>query len=268
MEPPKTQLNGQTPTPQHTGAPPAKYIRTFETDMKTVQAKGTPDLTQLVETQESSESSELSELPTPIPEPKIEPTPAQTSEPAPAPTPKPDLVPVVPPPGLPELGMPSPIETYTSDFADRMKETKASTASIIAVEQDARATPGAEAQTIAPRGNRLYIIGGAVLIVLGALGAYIAYARYMGATTPVVITLGVTAPIFVDDRVEVSGMGGALLQEIKQSTARPLAFNAVRLLYASTTADRSVFSLLDISAPSVLLRNITADGSMAGGVHA
>lgn len=246
MDTPLLQPNGRIPTSEL--GTPTKYIRTFETDMKTVQAKGTPDLTPLGGEQKLS-TPELEET-----------TPAPPTSTAP-----PELP--APPPGIPELMKPSPLETYSSDFADRLKETGASTASVIAAEQDAGSRSSGTPPE-APRSNRLYIIAGSVLVVVGAIGAYAAYTHYVTTVSPVVIAPSISAPIFVDDRVEVSGTGDSLLQAIQQSAARPLAANSARLFYMSTTTlENPIFSLLDISAPNVLLRNMSAVGSMAGAVN-
>lgn len=221
----------QAETP--TTAQPKKYIRTFAGDIKTVQEQGIPDLTPLVKAPPTA-------LPTPAPPP--------------------------PPQSRPAEPMSSPLETYAGDFSKRVGETRASTATILAAEQDsASRTP----RPSPARGNRLYLIAGAVLLVAGAAGAYIAYTYYAAAGAPVVLAPAVSAPIFVDDREEISGTGDVLLQAIERSVARTLAPHAVRLLFMSlsTTTEQSVFSELSVSAPGVLVRNVSAKGSMAGVVN-
>ena len=86
---------------------------------------------------------------------------------------------------------------------------------------------------------------------------------------PVVLAPSVSAPIFVDEREQVSGTGAALVQAIEKSVNRPIAASgSIRLLYtASSTDTGSIFSALDLSAPFVLQRNIRAAGSMAGVVN-
>ena len=76
------------------------------------------------------------------------------------------------------------------------------------------------------------------------------------------------APIFVDDRQQIEGVGTPLLQAVEQSATRPLAPNTVRLLYLGSATTTSVFSALQLPAPGVLLRNINAAQSMAGIVNA
>ena len=148
----------------------------------------------------------------------------------------PNLVPI-------EKADSSPIETYSGDFAERIKETQASTATILAAEQDAEpqptvdVTPDEEPKKI-PLSSILYIIAGVILLIIGITGSYIAYTRYLTAVTPIAVAPSVRAPIFVDEREVVSGTGTALLRAIEQSSTRTLTAGTVRLLYfdpATTT---------------------------------
>lgn len=185
------------------------------------------------------------------------------------------------------------IKTYSGDFAERIKETQASTATILAAEQDAAAQPSmAVTAEEEPKkislNSILYIIAGVVLLIIGITGSYIAYTRYLTAVTPISVAPSVRAPIFVDEREAVSGTGTALLRAIEQSSTRTLTAGTVRLLHfdpatgstssqpsSETTAGtapqattvKSVFSELRIPAPGVLSRNINADNSMAGIVN-
>jgi hypothetical protein len=259
--------------------PPQRFIRTFESDMRAVQSKTTPELTEVPvipepapheTTQEAvqeptvvAETSQLTlerEVTLPHQEPIREPLPVVT-EPA---LPQVEREGRTAPPGVLELERPSPLETYSSDFSARLKETQASTATVLATEQDASRIAPDEA----PGRGKLYLIGGAVLIVLGGVGAYLAYARYLTGVSPVVIMPTTVAPIFFDERVDVSGKGEALMREIQSSVSAPLASNAVRLLtHTSTSTDASVFGYLDVSPPPVLQRNIDSRKSMAGIVN-
>src|SRR3989338_4430803 len=225
--------------------PPEKYIRTFAGDMETLQKGGTPDL------------SPLAPRPAEVRQP--------TDEGGPHPEPKERLV---APAYTPPLPANAPLKTYAGDFSERMKETKASTATILAAEQD-RALPSLQA--VPPESshrNILYSIVGAVLLIAGIAGVYVAYTRYRAATEPVVVTENVPAPIFVDEREGISDTGRALLEAIKKSVDRPIAVGAVRLLsIASTTGSETVFSGRSVGATDVLLRNVSAQGSMAGVVQ-
>ncbi|MBI2025251.1 hypothetical protein HYT04_00480, partial [Candidatus Kaiserbacteria bacterium] len=164
----------------------------------------------------------------------------------------------------------SPLKTYAGDFSDRMKETKASTATVLAAEQDAR-TGAPESPAPTTKSNFLYVIAGAVLLILGTVGAYIAYTRYLMGVEQIILVPAASAPIFVDEKEKISGTSpNDLLSAIGQSLARPLAPNTVRFLYTdfATTTDKSVFSALQLPAPGALLRNINAARSMAGIISA
>lgn len=225
---------------------PDEYIRTFGGDIETVQKGGTPDLA-------------------PFPTPKerlveasptiVEPSPVS----APVVTPTPEPIPLRPTPPLV-----TPLETYSSDFTDRMKKTNASTATVLAAEQDsAQGAPQAPEES--SRSNLMYSIGGIVLLIAGISSGVFAYLHYTSATTPVVIPQTVSSPIFVDDREEISSTGPTLMQAIEQSVNRPLATGSIRLIYnSSTTTPDSIFSAMQVPAPDILLRNINKEGSMAG----
>lgn len=216
-----------------------KYIRTFAGDMEILQKGGTPDLVPL----------------------------AGVST---APVEQPAVVP--PPPPIEQIKISKPpqlsLETYAGDFTDRIKETHASTVSILAAEQDSGKRPAQEVPQESSSIGLPYIIAGVVLLIAGVAGGYAAYTHYLAASAPVVLAPSVSTPIFVDEREEVSGTGTALLQALKDSVNRPLALGTVRLLYvASMTGSDSIFSALPLSAPDTLLRNIQAQGNIAGIVN-
>ncbi|MFZ1075543.1 MAG: hypothetical protein WAN50_04190 [Minisyncoccia bacterium] len=296
------------------GKLPKKYIRTFAGDMEIVKQGGSLDLAPFVpKNSESSSEPDGSSAskgpvpPPPIPSPMQQPIPEPefVPEPAPEPIPEPEPIPVppsapvpppapkpIPPPTKPapqpvEIFPPSspppparkapaenPIETYSSDFSNRLKETHASTASILAAEQDAGPLPTEpNAPQRAPMNiaNILYIAAGVLFLVLGGIGAYVAYTHFTAENAPVAPIGVAAAPIFVDERVSVSGEGTALSRAIEDSVQSPLAAGAVRLLYLATTTGTgtdNVFAALQPSAPDELVRNINADGSMAGIVNA
>jgi len=235
---------------------PEKYIRTFAGDIETIQAGGVPDLAPLQEEVHPVPAERLvaaSPLPpTPIPTPAPIKNPA--SESASTYTPPPPLE--------------TPLKTYADDFSERMKETNASTATVLAAEQDrAPETPPQEAET-SSRANLFYIIGGVILLIAGGVGAYITYTAFLTATAPITPSLSIAAPIFVDEREQISGAGATLLKAIEASVAQSLAPNTVRLLFVSTTTTTgSIFSALPLSVPDILLRNVNTDGSMAGVIH-
>lgn len=250
---------------------PKKFIRTFAGDAATLQSGGTPDL---VPFQDSHEAESITPS-APIQNAPIRITDSALATPSlqalvqqeptivvPPPTPAAAVV-ELSPPSAPIANLP---ETYASDFSTRVKDTNASTATILAAQQDS--VRGAPSPAPVPQrgGSIWYVLGGFVLLLLAGGGAYYAYSHYLFLQEPIAITPTIAAPIFVDERVEISGIGQTLAQAVEQSVAHPLASGAVRFLYttSATTTDNSVFSALQLPAPNVLLRNINAAGSMAG----
>lgn len=162
----------------------------------------------------------------------------------------------------------SPIETYSGDFSQRVKETGASTMAILAAEQDSASRTTQAASEEKPSRKRIvYIIAGVVLFAAGIIGAYVTYGSYMTAIVPIVTEPGAFSPIFVDEKKQISGYGSDLLLSIKQSIVSPLTLGNVRLLYFASTTAGSIFPALPISAPSVLLRDMNDSGSMTGIVN-
>ena len=265
-----TQPTSPTPPPDPGATPEGqglkKYIRTFAGDMEMLKKGGLPDL----------KPFNKPPAPAPVPSPAPAPVPAPVPTPPPVPTtplPAPvspgplsesmqQSVPASPPP-VPTG--PSPIETYAYDFQNRVQSTRASTATILAAEQDVgRVTP----VPTRSRGGIVSVIAGVILLLLGAGGAYVAYLRYTATTAPVpLLAPPPVSPIFVDEQEKISATTGAqVLQGVEQSLTRPLTNGGVRLLipdFASTTR-ANIFVVLEPSAPGALLRNITDSGSIAG----
>ena len=236
---------------------PEKYVRTFAGDMETLKGGGTPNLTPLPESHNTPVPSasviSQQEMP-PLPDTGLLP-PLQSQAPQPV--------------AAPEPSGPTSLKTYAGDFLDRVKDTNASPMTVLAAEQDSAQGAPYVAPQEPPRTTIPYIIIGVVLLIAGAVGAYVASTYYRATMAPVVLAPSVSAPIFVDDREQVSGSGAALMRAIEQSVNTPITSGSIRLLYmASSTDTGSVFSMLGVSAPNVLLRNIQAAGSMAGIVNA
>ncbi|MDO8566734.1 MAG: hypothetical protein Q7R58_01115 [bacterium] len=264
--------------------PPKKYIRTYAGDIEILKKGGKPDLKPLeppeTKTPTTTQAPPSAPTPPPIPifhlTPPPPPTPLTTPTPLSAPEPEPEQKPPVisapapPPAPKPEPPKPSPIETYESDFSQRVKDTHASTATILAAEQDALSGPPRVTPTKSSRGNIFYVIAGAALLILGITGSYIAYAQYLAKTKPVILAPTLSAPIFVDEKEKITATSPQeILQAIEQSVTRQLTPNTVRLLYIdlATTTSSSVFSSLQLPAPGALLRNVNAEHSMAGVVN-
>jgi hypothetical protein len=231
---------------------PEKYIRTFAGDMEILSGGGVPNLTLLKETHPAP--SERLVAASPI---------ATTSVISIL-----DSLPKTPLPAPVERPLVTPIQTYEGDFSQRVKETNASTATILAAEQDRGGQPVVE---VGPektsKSGLVYVISGVTLLIAGITGAYFAYLRYAAVLAPIVLAPTVSAPIFVDEREEISGAGPALLLAVEQSVTRALSPNAVRLLYIASSTTKSVFTSLPLSAPDILLRNVRPEGSMAGVVN-
>lgn len=164
----------------------------------------------------------------------------------------------------------SPLQTYSGDFMERVQKTRASTATVLAAEQDALQ---GEPRTDVPRARFspaiVYSIAGAVLFIAGAAGSYYAYRQYAARNVPVIPTATIPTPIVVDERVTVSGRGQALIQALAESASLPLASGTVRFLTIATSteaasATENILAALRTSAPDALVRNVNAVGSMAG----
>jgi len=257
---------------------PKKYIRTFASDMAIVEKGGTPDLAPLVEPNPSPAErlmpSPLVSAPIPvhipIPVTKVEtpPPPAPLPPPEPKPEPEPE-----PAPTPKKFEKPLSLETYASDFSDRMKDTHASTATVLAAEQDA-ATQSPQTPQKSSYHNLLSIFVGVLLLIAGGFGVYAAYLHNVNTSPPATLAPIVSSPIFVEDREQIAGTGPVLLEAIEKSVSRPLSSGTVRFLYTGNATDStsspqmtthdSIFSALQFPAPDILLRNLNASGSMAG----
>ncbi|MEK7144235.1 MAG: hypothetical protein AAB794_00015, partial [Patescibacteria group bacterium] len=234
---------------------PEKYIRTFAGDMDMVKKGGTPDLAPLGAVSPPKPTA-----------PPIAPKPVQPPVPA---TPPPPLVIAPVSPAPPQVAPKNPpLQTYSNDFSERMKTTHASTATVLAAEQDkAPRAPHVASQESPSSISLPYVIASLVLLVVSLAGGTIAYMQYRTASAPVVTTPVVSTPIFVDEREEISGIDATLLQSVVSSVSRPLAAGTVRLLYVATASDENIFTALPVSAPDVLLRNVQTKGSMAGVIN-
>ena len=246
--------------------PPKRFVRTFSRDAAALKEGGVPDFIELENAPESP--------PVDVPRPAIPPEGIKIPVAVSATSPSERLIeetplpPPPPPPPLPPLKKPedeAPIRTYTSDFSTELQKESASTASVLAAEGDR------ETRTSPPssRSSLPLVLGGIALVVVGGAGAYFAYAYRNSTPPPPAPTSTVASPIFVNDREELTGTGQTLETAIEQSLKKPLAANSVRLLYTaqSTEQGQDVFHALQVPAPDILLRNIVANGSVAGIVH-
>ncbi|HUX80726.1 MAG TPA: hypothetical protein VMV38_00130 [Candidatus Paceibacterota bacterium] len=243
------------PSAEVGGALPDEYIRTFENDSTTLKEGGTPDLVPFVKQNPvAPPATPLEQSATVFPEEILPLEPIPEKEPV----------------KTAELPGATPLKTYAEDFRDKLEETHASAATVLAAEQDA--VPQYAQSTLensSQKGHTLwFILTGLVLLLVGGIGVYFAYTQYLVKIAPVVIAPGVATPIFVDSRETISGAGTVLVQAIEKSVQEPLPLNTIRLLsFAPSVTDTDVFSALDLSAPGILLRNIDVPNSMAGVIH-
>jgi hypothetical protein len=107
-----------------------------------------------------------------------------------------------------------------------------------------------------------------VLLLAALVAGYFTYTRYIALSLPVPLIPTLSTLITVEESAEVAGQGQALLEAIQQAAVSPLAPGSVRVFSAENMASTSVFSLLQLGAPGVLLRNIVPERSLAGVVHA
>ncbi len=222
---------------------PKKYIRTLASDMETLKGGGSPDLILFKQKEEGASTT----LPTPV-------------VPIPVPTP----IATVQEEIIPTVQKNSPLKTYAGDFADRIKTTGASTTTVLAVEQDAHVTIPTEPPATKQKSSFILGIAGGILFLAAIAGAYFTYSRYVALSLPVPVISRVATPIVVEEQEEISGKGKELLGEIQQSLARPLAPGSIRLFSLSPVASSSIFGMLQLPAPNVLLRNIDSETSIAG----
>jgi hypothetical protein len=257
---------------------PKQYIRTLERDTAALKQGTKPDFAVVEQQPEPPTTAPPLPPPKPLPPPPppspqikeehlIEPARTRLIEGSVFPAFSFKKAPEVPVPPTPIPVPPdkAPLHTYTSDFSERLKTTQASTATVLAAEGDTRAQ-----RAVSPaRFNIPFIAGGILLIILGTGGAYATY-QYVTSPAPIQIAPAIATPIFINEREEVSGVGGALTSAISASLKKTLSAGSVRLLYiaAGTTTSSDVFHALQLPAPGILLRNVNTPGSMAGIVSA
>ncbi len=170
---------------------------------------------------------------------------------------------------------PSPLHTYSGDFANRIDQQGSSTFSVLAAQSDAgerrQATP-------APRRNRplVPLIAGGTMVVVG-IGAIIgAYVFLRNApSTPSLAT--VPSLIAYDESVQIEGTGKELLQALGDAAQGTGVTGNVVVTYvtgqdASSTVPiaqpgGALIRRLSLTAPDILLRNIE-DSSTVGYIKA
>ena len=182
---------------------------------------------------------------------------------APVQEPTPAVVPPTPEPA--HVPVPSPIHTYKSDFAERVKVQSASPFSVMAAEMDATKKPTASIP--APDSDRKATLIGVGLLVLALMIAVGAY-WFSTRTQFVPIIADVPSLIVADEKYELKSTTDDALQA-EVSGLRPQSFSKnVILLYTNlstttalgdtytVTGGKSTFNALGFVAPDILVRNI------------
>ncbi len=246
---------------------PGKYIRTLAGDIQTLKEGGIPDFAPFVPSNTESKDLFIATPSIPPLSPLPIPAPAPVTDPVQKSIPESPLAPQsIVPEALPVSA--TLLKTYEGDFSQQMQDTHSSAATVLAAEQDsATGAPQILPEKSSPH-SLLFGIAGSLLLIVSGIGVYVAYTKYLEKTL-VIFAPVVSAPIFVDEREQLSGTGLDLSQALEQSVARMIAVGAVRLLYleTSTTTPDSVFSALRLPASDILLRNVNVAGSMAGVVN-
>lgn len=213
-----------------------------------------------------------------VPAPVVHPIPPVYREPIPEP------VRAIPPPP-PEQPAPIPVKdtddrfhSYSSDFRDTVAQTRASSFSVIAAEQDAAKTAPAPSPSKAGL-PILHILIGVILLGAASAGAYALYV-YIGARQVVpAITFSVPSLIAADEYKKVDGEGSELMRALAMVADEPLSTGSALVSYvaqpatgeagviAGTPAPGGVLiKALALQAPDLLLRNID-ESSTVGVIH-
>ena len=179
----------------------------------------------------------------------------------------------------PPADTPSPIHTYKTDFVDHIQNTQASTASMLAAEQDAGQMPEREDVPLHPH-TLIFAIVGALLFIIGIGG--ILYAFYYHASLSAPVATKQTAPslITTGSTEQLSGTGSTLMRALANAATKPLADGAMKLTYitiatttprgaTTTTAEPGgyLIAAMNLPMPNILLNNIAVD-STVGIIHA
>ncbi|HWH07175.1 MAG TPA: hypothetical protein VNU47_01465 [Candidatus Paceibacterota bacterium] len=244
-------------------------------------------------------------LPPPAPEPApVMPPPIPVPPPAPAPVPPPPPVyappatrpepppvppppvrterPVPPPPSPAEPAAPSPFHSYSTDFAKRIDDRKASTFSVLAAQADTKPREVARTTKVTRSGPKPAVLVAILLFVLGGGALAFTLFQVFGTSNETVSLLpSVPSVIPADEAVELTGVSGTeLMRELREAASEPLLEGNVLITYitsASSTPNGLPVSIpqsggalvkaLPLLAPDILMRNIRPE-STVGIVHA
>ncbi len=207
--------------------------------------------------------------------PSSEPFAFPVTVPKPEPTPTPAPEPVVEKVAAPT---PSPLHTYSSDFADRIDERKANTFSVLAAEQDAlpaTSAPVIQRESLTPNRWRLVLAG---LLLVAGLGIATAAGMFFAKSSKLPIS-GSAVPSLVtfDATAEIKDSGSGYMTALAEKASEPLAQGTILVTYISLSTSTALtstpqpggvlISRLGTNAPEIFLRNASPD-STVGVIHA
>lgn len=195
-------------------------------------------------------------------------TPPAVLPPTPPPSP-------APPARLP--GQPSPLQTYTGDFANRIDRQGASTFSVLAAEADAGKLPTPKPEPTPARTPRLLMGIASALLFIGIAGGgiYLAYQLILSVRSTPIAAVTVPSIVFADEYRELSGAGTQLLGALSTvSEGAIVPGNAIVTYILEPVADEegklfpqpvggaSFMRALALPIPDILLRNIAEDSAV------
>lgn len=215
------------------------------------------------------------ERPLPPPQPVVH-EPVRVPPPVQAPAPRPTLpvsIPVPPPQPQQAPAAPSPFHSFSTDFADRVDQQKASTFSVLAAEKDSGKAVAAKPKK---RTEVIPILAGIVLIVFGGAGVWFAY-NFMQSHVAAPTIKTIQTLITPDSKVILSSANPT--QALIQEAAQTIPDGQIVLTYTTISSSTptgvvtnpeqggDLFAHLDLGTPDIIVRNIAPE-STVGVIHA
>ena len=171
----------------------------------------------------------------------------------------------------------SPLHTYRMDVADTIKETGASTTSILARQQNAQTlTPASSSQSEKEKRILLWFaIGGALLFILSIVGAGYAYQYHARKVAPARMALPVPSLVPANTTTELSGAGIVLLGELSHVAKTPLQNGMIKTVYIATSTIENngviekrplpggyLIAAMGLPMPAILMNNTAVDSTV------
>lgn len=187
------------------------------------------------------------------------------------------IEPVTPPRPIAPAPTSDRLHTYTSDFADTIDTSGASAFTVLAAEQDARASAP---QTLSPRRARspkalVAVFTAVLLLALAGGGIFATYRFVMTMRDTPIASLAIPSIVFADEYRELSGTGANLLGALANAANDTLLSGNVLVTYAMAIAPGEEAGLLSspmggasfiramtIPAPDILLRNVAEESTV------